>query len=166
MDIDQPLSNEGKNHKEVPDDDDEREAPSEQDTDKADSKGVNDHMKIQLEEYNFIHIQSMPLDFGVFPLQAKVLNFGSTSKPYHLASLEIYELANEQNHNNNHKGDPDDEDMDAHDEDKDTNDSSLQSLPLEEGGEVLPPLSPSKPSVSTRSKHVSSRASPKDWQSR
>lgn len=181
MDIDKPLSDDGNDYKEAEGDDDDREAPSEHDIDEANNKLENDHIEIHLDECGSTHTQSTPLHFGVSPLQAKALNFNSTSKPDHLSSLG-HEPTKEQDHEDDEVGDPDhyhederedyreDEREDDHeendDDDMDAHEGSSQSLPSEESWEGLPPLSPSKPGVSTRSKHVSSRASPIDRHSR
>ena len=191
MDIDKHYCEEGDDYEEAGDDDNEREALSEHDTDETDNKGESGHMEIHLDECDSIHIQSTPCDFGVSPLHAKVLEFPSSSQATqrdHLMLHPKHEPAEEQYHEEDQEGDHNDEDdHDAgdeaeddvvHEEDhEDDHDVVNQgdedhiapdvtlSIPFE-SGEDLPPPSPSKPKASKRSKLLSNRTSPKDRQSR
>ena len=76
MDIDRHNSD----YEEPEDDDDDREAPSEQDSDEAGSRGESDHMDAYLEECESIHTQSSPHDFGTSPMHARVLDFAASSQ--------------------------------------------------------------------------------------
>jgi len=198
MDIDKHLSDEEDDYEEAQaDDDDERKAPSEHDIDGTNNKGKSDHMDIQSDKGGSIHSQSIPFEFNLSPLQAKVHDFESSLEPQHLASFEEHHPTEEQDHEDDNKGEPDDgyegdyeddhkddceddhesdreaerdadhyddrEDIDV--EDEDSQEDSLKSSSSKHIGEDLPQPSPSKPSASTRNKHVSSRSFPKDQQS-
>lgn len=124
-------------------------------------------MDIQLEECDFIlYTQSTPHDFGVSPLQAKVLNFAPSSH----ATRKIHVTSNGEHEEEDHEEickdqdeDNDDKEEEAH-EDACKYEGSTQFLPSEKKtGKIFCILIP-KPNRFTRSKHVSSRASPKDRQ--
>ena len=77
-------------YEEPEDDDDDREAPSEQDTDEAASRGESNHMEAHSEGCDSIHTQSSPRDFGASPMHARVLDFATSSQatsPDHVTSL-------------------------------------------------------------------------------
>ena len=125
-------------YEEPEDDDDDREAPSEQDTDEAASRGENDYMKAH-SECESIHTLSSPRDFGTSPMHSRVLDFAASSQATggdHVTLL-AEEPAEEPYHEVYPEGAHDDEDN-ARDEDEHESGEEVNEVieeDLEEAGE-------------------------------
>ena len=103
MDIDTPLSDAAEDYEEAEDDDDEREAPSEQDTDEAE-------LDVQSLGGDSGHTQATPRDYGGSPLRGKALDFGTVSEDSRRHVTPLAEQPGDDRESDDHDEDEHDED--------------------------------------------------------
>jgi hypothetical protein len=116
MDIDTPLSDAAEDYAEPEDDDDEREAPSEKDTDDLE-------VDVQSEGGESGHTQATPPDFGGSPLQGKALDFSTVSEDSRRHVTPLAERESDRDSDDT----SDEHDEDEHDEDDRADDEQVDA---------------------------------------